>query len=486
MINDSGSSPHLRKFATLRGEIWSSDVGRLDRRARGPSGCILELCLGKKVFDVTAACLSCVRTIWGHLLPSASEVNMASSQLQALPLRLFLTAVPFVLVACGDSEEGSSDSVSASSSESATTAETTAETTDESTGGEVTTDEPTGGNSDSETAGPTTDPSTTDPSTTDPSTTDPSTTDPSTTDPSTTDPTTTTDSDTEGETDTGSQFGVVRFIALGDGGEGNDTQYQVANAVEMICADRGCDFALYLGDNFYDEGVDSPQDGQFETKFEMPYADIGFPFYIVFGNHDYGLIANQWYKAEYQIEYSDYSDKWTCPAKWYDFQAENVHFFGLDTSRIFWDYEWDEQKDWLLDGINSSDATWKIAFGHHPYISNGEHGNAGNYEGLSFIPIVNGATVEDFMDEAVCNNIDIYFCGHDHNRQWHEKRCGTEFIVSGTAAKTTDFAHRDDNPVLWEDDQRAGFMWVEIDGNQMTGAFYDAEGNLEFEHTITK
>ncbi|MGB1277011.1 MAG: metallophosphoesterase, partial [Nannocystaceae bacterium] len=394
---------------------------------------------------------------------------------------LLTLALPLAISACGDPEE----TESASTSDTETSGDTVVGTSE-------TTDTPTG-TSETETAGPTTDPSTTDPSTTDPSTTDPSTTDPSTTDPSTTDPSTTdpsttdtSDSDTEGETDTGMNDGVVRFIALGDGGEGNDTQYAVANAVEMVCAERGCDFALYLGDNFYDTGVDSPQDGQFQSKFEMPYADIGFPFYIVFGNHDYGMLANQWGKADYQIEYTQYSDKWTCPAKWYDFQQENVHFFGLDTSRIFWDHEWDQQKDWLTSGIQNSDATWKIAYGHHPYISNGAHGNAGNYEGFDFIPIVSGEAVEDFMDDAVCNQIDIYFCGHDHNRQWLEERCGTEFIVSGAAAKNTDFEHHDDNPVHWEDDQRAGFMWVEIEGNQMTGIFFDEDGNLEFERTITK
>src|SRR5688572_3744110 len=80
----------------------------------------------------------------------------------------------------------------------------------------------------------------------------------------------------------------LRFVVLGDGGEGNDAQYLVGQAMAGVCAELGCDFALYLGDNFYDTGVESVDDEQFQTKFEMPYADCDFPCYVVLGNHDYG------------------------------------------------------------------------------------------------------------------------------------------------------------------------------------------------------
>ena len=47
-----------------------------------------------------------------------------------------------------------------------------------------------------------------------------------------------------------------------------------------------------------------------------------------------------------------------------------------------------------------------------------------------------------FMEESVCGKIDVYFCGHDHNRQWFQPTCGTEFVVSGAAAKNTDLEGR--------------------------------------------
>ena len=323
--------------------------------------------------------------------------------------------------------------------------------------------------------------------TTEQPTTDAPTTDAPTTDEPTTDATTDDPSDTDTDTDTDGGDNIVRFIAMGDGGEGNDTQYKVANAVELVCAEKGCDFALYMGDNFYDTGVDAVDDQQFQDKFELPYANLSFPFYVVFGNHDYGMIANNWMKAEYQIDYTQFSDIWTLPSPWYEFTRDHAHFFALDTSRIFWDYQWDEQRDWLISGLANSNATWKFAFGHHPYISNGEHGNAGNYEGLGFpIPIISGTDVKDFMEDAVCGKVDIYFCGHDHNRQWLGPECGTEFVVSGTAAKETGLAHHDPNPTLFEEDADAGFLWVEINGNTLTGVFYDEDGNVEYERVLNK
>ncbi len=313
------------------------------------------------------------------------------------------------------------------------------------------------------------------------------TTDPSTTSDDTTTTSTTDDPTTGDPTTTGGDFEPVRFIAMGDGGEGNDGQYQVANTLEMLCPEIGCDFVIYLGDNFYDEGVDAVDDTQFITKFEEPYADLSMPFYISLGNHDYGLIANNWGKADYQIDYSDFSEKWTLPSVWYDFERENTHFFALDTSRIFWGYQWDEQLEWLQQGTANSDATWKFAFGHHPYISNGQHGNAGNYEGLGFpIPIISGEDVKDFMDEGICGDVDVYFCGHDHNRQWLEPVCGTEFIVSGTAAKNTDLEYHDDQPTFFDDDTKNGFLWVEVMGDTLTGRFYDEDGNMEYERILTK
>ena len=75
-------------------------------------------------------------------------------------------------------------------------------------------------------------------------------------------------------------------MALGDAGKGNTAQRDVAIAMRDVCAAKGCDFALLLGDNIYDAGVDSVTDAQWQTKFELPYKDLNIPFYPTLGNHD--------------------------------------------------------------------------------------------------------------------------------------------------------------------------------------------------------
>ncbi|MCA9707993.1 MAG: metallophosphoesterase, partial [Myxococcales bacterium] len=188
-------------------------------------------------------------------------------------------------------------------------------------------------------------------------------------------PADTTSSDSSGSDTTGDpmmgETGVVRFAAFGDTGEGNEAQQMVANAAELVCADRGCDFALLLGDNFYDEGVTSSMDQQFIDKFETVYAGLDMPFYVVLGNHDYGQLANDWMRGNYQVEYSAISDKWTLPHFWYSFTSESggTQFFAFDTARMMWNHDVADQRDWLAQEMAASTAAWKIAIAHHPYIS---------------------------------------------------------------------------------------------------------------------
>ncbi|MCA9623614.1 MAG: metallophosphoesterase [Myxococcales bacterium] len=284
---------------------------------------------------------------------------------------------------------------------------------------------------------------------------------------------------------------VIRFVAMGDGGEGNGTQLQVAQMIDSECTARGgCMFALYLGDNIYDSGVSSSMDQQFQSKFEVPYAGLTFPFYITLGNHDYGGggAGYQFYKGAYQVEYTMYSSKWHLPDYYYKesvtVEGSSLDLFSLDTNSIMYTGA-NAQKTWLQQELAASTATWKIAFGHHTYVSNGQHGNAGTYEGLPGIPIISGGNVKSFIDDAVCGHADVYICGHDHNRQWLQPTCGTEFIVSGTAAKHTDLSPKG-TPTFFENDQTGGFLLVEIAGNTLTGWFYDENGTMEYTRSVSK
>src|SRR5690349_21656897 len=81
--------------------------------------------------------------------------------------------------------------------------------------------------------------------------------------------------------------GVVRLLALGDAGKGNEGQRRVAVGAARACAARGCDLAVLLGDNLYPRGMESSDDPRISERTVEMYADLGVPLYLVLGNHDY-------------------------------------------------------------------------------------------------------------------------------------------------------------------------------------------------------
>lgn len=278
----------------------------------------------------------------------------------------------------------------------------------------------------------------------------------------------------------------VRFLVLGDGGNGNSTQYDVADAMKTVCDRDGCDFAIYTGDNIYTDGCDSVDDEQFQSKFEIPYAELDFPFYMALGNHDYGGGGSgyEFWKGDVQVEYTDYSDKWTMPDVYYDFVVGPAHFYAIDSNAAVWGFI-EDQIDWLDETTAANSSTWQFAFSHHPYRSNGPHGNAGEYDGYDEDPISSGALFKRYMDSAVCGTMDIYFSGHDHSLQWLAEPCdGTELLVSGAASSPTG-VDEGANEVNFSH-EGAGFLWVEVVGGTLTARFYDSSAELLYTGTLTR
>lgn len=299
----------------------------------------------------------------------------------------------------------------------------------------------------------------------------------------------------------------VRFVVMGDVGEGNEAQYKVADAVAQKCQADGCDFVILLGDNFYDSGVTSVDDPQWQTKFEDPYQNIDLPFFAVLGNHDYGGsilgidtggIGNEWDKGPVEVMYDGVSAKWNMPDTHYTFTWGNVGFIMLDTNSIMWDNtDHGDQWEWYSTALlDVSGADWVFVAGHHPYLSNGAHGNAGSYESIEVAGVeipnpfdsLNGQRLKDFFEQKVCGTADMVLAGHDHNRQWLNEPnalCGAELIVNGAGAKLKDFG-LNGNERHWEDETVEGFMYVVVQGDIMRGQFIDKLGQLNFEREITR
>jgi predicted phosphodiesterase len=289
---------------------------------------------------------------------------------------------------------------------------------------------------------------------------------------------------------------IVRFIAVGDTGHGNAGQFAVGATMGQVCAAQGCDFVVLLGDNFYQSGVNSTMDPQWQTAFVQPYAPVNAPFYAVLGNHDYGGngAGTDESLPPFQVAYSQVNPKWRMPALHYRWSAGPAEFFAADTNRSFNPlgiYSQTQLEADFAAWLPASTAPWKIAFGHHPYLSNGEHGNAGSYDPLcvgslctpSFAPL-NGLHVKEFLDSYVCGKADFYICGHDHSMQYPVGTCaGTELIVSGSGSSPTTLPGS--NPMRYQS-VKLGFTYVVITEHTFTASFYVTDGGVEYSRTVTK
>lgn len=305
---------------------------------------------------------------------------------------------------------------------------------------------------------------------------------------------------------------ATRLIVLGDTGTGEAGQYRVKDAFLQVCAQRGCDAAIITGDLIYDTGAASVDDPQFDSKFELPYADVPFPFYLTLGNHDnsdsmddgMGTDAG---KGNVQVAYhykAGTSGKWQLPARYYSARSGDVELFSLDTNTMMsygivrngvdplataqaQDPAMLAQAEWLENALRTSDARWKIAFGHHPLYSNGEHGNAGAYESQGTpLPTTLGLGVKNFLETHVCTSADMYLAGHDHDLQWIQERpgCeGTELLISGAGAKSRELQDRGRNPVHFQRGGTLGFWWIELRDDGYSAAVYDDNATLLYERS---
>lgn len=268
----------------------------------------------------------------------------------------------------------------------------------------------------------------------------------------------------------------LRFFALGDTGTGGPGQYQVGRAIAEHCKRSGCDFGLLLGDNFYPSGVTSTSDPQWEEKFEKPYADLlsaGIPFYAVLGNHDVDE-GQDFERGAHQVAYSQVQSKWIMPARHYKFEAGDATFIALDTEAIHRnvDRAVSVQGEFARGAIASATKPWIIAFGHHPYRSNGRSGNAGE-------------RLARFFEENLCRNVDLYLSGHDHNLQVLDSSgCKALLVVSGGGGYET-YELSNVNPFRFQE-RSLGFVYVVASSTRLTAQAINAEGAVLFTHELAK
>jgi len=231
---------------------------------------------------------------------------------------------------------------------------------------------------------------------------------------------------------------ALRCIVFGDSGKGDTAQHELARMMVAHHWNQFYDTALMLGDNIYPDG--NPED--IPAKFERPYAELlkrGVSFHAVLGNHDVKK------GREAQMNYRNFN---MGGRAYYSFAKGDglVEFFALDSNRF--DFQ---QRRWLEEALQASQAKWKIAFFHHPlYSSADRHGSDFDLR----------AELEPLL---VRNGVDAAFSGHDHIYERTKPQQGVQYFTCGAGSKTRHGDLKRNTPFFaFGADEVSSFMSLEI------------------------
>ena len=279
--------------------------------------------------------------------------------------------------------------------------------------------------------------------------------------------------------------GALDFLIVGDWGR-NGTSHQREVAAQMGQSAKGLHspFVISVGDNFYDDGVQSPSDPQWRSSFEDIYTarSLQVPWYVALGNHDYRGVPQA------QIDYATTSSRWRMPNRYYkvaggELSASPVDFFFIDTSPLVHKYRDNvhsviaknvssqdvaAQLRWLDDQLGTSTAAWKLVIGHHTIYSGGS-GHGDTPEMLTLVdPILRK------------HGVQAYIHGHDHDLQ-HIRRGGINYICCGAGSEVRPVQPIDGTVFCRA---QSGFAVVSLDAHSITLEFRDFAGATLYRSAI--
>lgn len=202
---------------------------------------------------------------------------------------------------------------------------------------------------------------------------------------------------------------AVRAWVIGDSGTADNNARAVRDAYLTASVDHPADLWLMLGDNAYDDGLDSEYQA---AVFDMyPMLLRSTPLWTTLGNHD-------GHTADSATESGPYYDNFTLPRAgeagglasgteaYYAFDWANIHFVCLES------YETDRSVgspmlNWLQADLDATTQDWIIAFWHHPPYTKGSHNSDTEIELVEMR--------ENVLPMLEAAGVDLVLCGHSHS-----------------------------------------------------------------------
>ena len=276
------------------------------------------------------------------------------------------------------------------------------------------------------------------------------------------------------------------FFVLGDWGRrGKQHQQEVADQMIVQSKKLNAQFLVAVGDNFYDDGVQSVTDSHWAESYTNVYKELAIKtdWYVALGNHDYRG------KPEAELAYHAINPKWNLPSRYYSKvvttnDGQKVLLLFIDTNPFVKDYYLKDnmpeiksqdtaaQRVWIQKTLAESTAPWKFVIGHHPvYSSSPKHGNT-----VELVEILK-PLLEKYHVQA-------YIAGHDHDLQHnHPDGSTVDYLVSGAASEIRDAATYEKTKFSAS---VPGFADMSIKGDSLLVNFIDNNGKVVYHYTRSK
>lgn len=274
----------------------------------------------------------------------------------------------------------------------------------------------------------------------------------------------------------------LSFLVVGDWGRnGSQNQQEIANQMNRTALRENAQFVISTGDNFYETGVKSITDSQWETSFEKVYSGIALQkdWLVALGNHDYQG------NPQAQIDYSNKSLRWKMPSRYFTLvktidEETKVRLVFIDSNPFVKEYlknpkaysdiaNQDTQKQlvWLDSVLTNAKEKWKIVIGHHPIYSAGfGHGNQDE--------LIN--QIKPILEK---NHVQMYFCGHSHSSQYLKRPdSSVDYVVAGAGSSTAELV-KQESYVLFGT-ITPSFTLISLSSNLLKTTFVDSTGQNLF------
>jgi len=270
----------------------------------------------------------------------------------------------------------------------------------------------------------------------------------------------------------------VHFIAVGDSGTGGAMQMRVAEAMQA----EDPQLFLALGDNAYSSGTHA----EFQSRFFSPMARMlrRTPVFATPGNHEYLTDRAQPYFDNFHLPTNNDQDT----ERYYSFDWGDAHIVSLDTNCAMGlaggDCSPKKQREWLVEDLRASQASWKLVIMHHPPWSSGGHGIDTQFR-------------EAFSPVFEQGGVDLVLSGHDHDYERTfplmgesiapKVKKGVTYVVVGTGgAVLRKFSSPKPGWTAVRSDRDYGFLSVRIHQDVLTARLVTPDGGIADEFVLSK